>query len=196
MIFLVVSGIFLCVQLSSAQVVHHTNPFFRDHPCSKHQDCVNFPNTDCANGAHCDCKKNFVAVESECMAIGDVNAECKEDLQCSSQLGQLSRCSSESHKCECYDTKYNGKNSTIAFRGTCYYRKNLGDRCETDNECEASFTPPENIKCSVTSENKKVCNCLTGKTCTAVSAAAVTGFSILVTFSLISLLALGRAVVV
>jgi hypothetical protein len=141
--------------------------------CSKNEDCsTKFEDSECLinKGNFCQCKKGFMVDFDKCRpVILDLTSECAINAQCATGLGNLSRCNEEKHKCECYDTKGNGKNSTAYIAHTCYIRKALGDPCDLHEECKASIQPAEAVKCDV---QKRVCVCGAGSTCENVPGAA------------------------
>jgi len=62
---------------------------------------------------------------------------CESNSQCTgSPMGSLSRCNLAERKCECYDTKTNGKNEVGLYGGKCWIKRVLGEFCEADEECK------------------------------------------------------------
>jgi len=140
-------------------------------PCSRNQQCTEkFPDSDCRNGVFCQCQKGFLEDFDKCLpVILDLVTNCSLTAQCAQGLGNLSRCNEDTHKCECWDFPGNGKNSTAHGVHTCYYRKTLGEHCDLHEECKASITPAEDVRCDVRS---RTCVCADGKTCENVHGAA------------------------
>lgn len=92
---------------------------------------------------------------------------CKSHVQCTkSPLGELSWCSPETRRCECYDGDTDGRNPTVVYHGQCYVRKNLGEFCSDHVSCQAGIHPA--AACANTPEflpHEKVCICPEGQTC-------------------------------
>jgi hypothetical protein len=137
----------------------------RDQPCRTNQECDQlFPNSWCKTGSFCECQKEHIEYEGRCLPVVPVNGDattqpCEVSAQCA---GDLTKCNEETKKCECFDTKSNGRNSTAFWRNVCYIKTGLGQHCDISEECKASISPPEDVNCDV---NTRKCICKDGKTC-------------------------------
>jgi len=138
----------------------------KDQPCSSNQQCAGlFNNTLCTSRGYCECSKDHVEYEGECLPVipmyGDdlTTPPCQHDIQCQAEL---SRCNEESKKCECWDRNSNGRNATVHWRNYCYIKTGLGQNCNINEACKASIEPAGDVECDVRS---RTCKCKEGKTC-------------------------------
>jgi len=168
--------------------------------CNSDQQCQQkFPHTTCRNNQFCQCDKDFTENiyngGGECHQLASqLDSECEIDVQCTqSVLGSLSRCDPDEKICKCFDTRGNGRNETLAYRNTCFYKKSLGDRCDIEEECRASIEPENSVTCS---SQRRVCICKDGDECSEKSAANSMQFKFLGFFTIVLINGLARIVFV
>lgn len=103
----------------------------------------------------------------ECVKIADtgLNFICRSDLQCShpKALGQLSRCSADSRRCECFDIDSNGKLETALHpSGKCLYQRKINETCDNIEECKLGGGPLAICKKADINNSTKTCHCKEG----------------------------------
>jgi len=141
-------------------------------PCNRNEDCSSkFPNSQCGIRRTCECTKDHIEEGTQCLPkISDFDTECQIHAQCAMGImGELSRCSESNKRCECYDTRGHGRNSTMHYRNTCYLRVGLGDRCDISEQCKASIGPEQDVRCD---QRTRTCQCGEGRTCEQLPGAA------------------------
>jgi len=157
-------------------------------PCSRNEECsAKFTNSDCRNKQFCQCAIEYIADGRDCIPIiQDFTTKCIINAQCAG-LGDLSRCNDDSHMCECFDTRGNGRNSTVFGSLKCYYRRSLGEHCDIDEECKASIGPSNATRCET---KRRICICNEGQHCENLPGGATSSYQT-VSFLTIVLITLG-----
>jgi len=72
-----------------------------------------------------------------------LTSECKSAVQCNfGPMGELSRCSPETKKCECHNPLNPGSDNVAYYEmtGACFERKYWNATCSHDDECKASIS--------------------------------------------------------
>jgi hypothetical protein len=152
-------------------------------PCSEKSECdsilgeviCDLPDASANPGyatKQCRCAKGYFWVNllDECMKIATegLASDCKSDEQCAlGTLGEMSRCSREVKKCECYNSLNPGKENVVFYkpRGKCFGKKDWNDTCREDDECRASISSKAECLSSPDIVGENTCQCPAGKVC-------------------------------
>jgi hypothetical protein len=122
--------------------------------------------------SRCDCNLGYTYIKSQerCYPIWRKDGPvCEFDDQChASSTGLLSHCDRVLGSCDCI--KGMGKWEVVKHRssGSCVYKKNVGDLCSSDEECETtmkinSYCAPADFNAPPTWANStRICQCKSG----------------------------------
>lgn len=110
----------------------------RNDQCSVNSYCDLTGKLQCGHGS-CSCSPGFIDVsknplQTNCVGVATaLGYPCEDDKQCTSTLGSATFCkpgaSGADKKCSCVQ-------DSVTCEGKCFTKKNFGDGCSADCECD------------------------------------------------------------